>query len=109
MQYSLFPDQTKTAALFKQLQFSDAELASLLLLSVTSIEIDTEQNTWLLNIQGNLAEDLQKKLTEQLQVKFGVNVQVSGLRIQDSGFREGSLNADSRAPLEGAGSCIATD
>lgn len=87
MQYSLFPDQTKTAALFKQLQFSDAELASLLLLSVTSIEIDTEQNTWLLNIQGNLAEDLQKKLTEQLQVKFGVNVQLSGLRIQDSGAR----------------------
>ncbi len=72
MKSVLIPDKQKTEQLFKQLNLSDAESASLVFLQVSQIEIDAELGTWTLVGKGKLESDLQKKIAEQLEQTFGL-------------------------------------
>lgn len=72
MEYIIKPDQEKTKALLSQLNLSDAESASLALLSLDEIRVDDGNNSWTLVWQGKMDDQLKQKVQECIQKNFGL-------------------------------------
>ena len=74
MRYLVSPDQEKMKAVFAGLNLSDAELASLKLLSVTGIVVDSGDGSWQVEFEGRCEPSLLARVADELMKHFEVQV-----------------------------------